>query len=319
MDIKSNKFFLIICLIAIQWQFNIFFSQAKTPTIMILPSDNWCQQRYFMTNYSNQGINQKVPNYKKAFQEDTELPQVISKIGELMTDRGFELIDAEQEIKAIEARTAEDNMTRSKSNSEFNQTPLQILKNKAKADILIQIWWNVTKTKKGNIISFDLKAFDAYTSVQIGSSSGHSTKGKEIVPILVEKAILKNIDPFVKQLKQHFVDILKNGREIRLTIRTWENWKYDLESEFNDEELRYIIYSWVENHSKGTFNQRNSSEYRSEYEKLRIPIYDDKGSALDAEQYARKLVKFLKKEPFNFICKIIPRGLGEAIIILGEK
>ena len=80
----------------------IVFGQAKKPTLMILPSDNWCTQRYFMTEFDNQGTKQSVPNYKQAFQEDTELGQVISKIGSLMIDRGFPLKDAEQELKAIE-------------------------------------------------------------------------------------------------------------------------------------------------------------------------------------------------------------------------
>jgi hypothetical protein len=37
------------------------FSQAKKPTLMILPSDNWCEQRFFMTEFDNQGTKQKVP------------------------------------------------------------------------------------------------------------------------------------------------------------------------------------------------------------------------------------------------------------------
>jgi len=56
------------------------FSQAKKPTLMILPSDNWCTQRYFMTEFDNQGTKVKVPDYKKAFQEDTELGQVSVKL-----------------------------------------------------------------------------------------------------------------------------------------------------------------------------------------------------------------------------------------------
>ena len=60
------------------------FGQAKKPTIMILPSDNWCEQRYFMTEFDNQGTKQKVPNYKQAFQEDTELGQVITKLNSLL-------------------------------------------------------------------------------------------------------------------------------------------------------------------------------------------------------------------------------------------
>lgn len=60
-------------------------SQTKKPTIMILPSDNWCTQRYFITTYDNQGTDVKVPNYQQAFQEDIELGQVISKIGGVLT------------------------------------------------------------------------------------------------------------------------------------------------------------------------------------------------------------------------------------------
>lgn len=71
----------------------------KKPTLMILPSDNWCTQRYFMSEYQNQGESVRIPNYLQAFQEDVELPAVISKVGELMVELGYSLKDAEMEIK----------------------------------------------------------------------------------------------------------------------------------------------------------------------------------------------------------------------------
>jgi len=315
---KLHLLIIAICMFA---STNVVFGQAKKPTLMILPSDNWCEQRYFMTEFDNQGTKQKVPNYKQVFQEDTEIGQVISKIGSLMIDRGFPLKDAEQELKAIETRAAEDNMTASKtSGANQAETPLDILKNKAKADILIQIWWKVTKTEEGTVVSFILEAFDAYTSKRIASSTGNGNPGKEIVPVLLEKAILSNIDPFVNQLQGHFDDLLINGREIRLTVRTWDSWEYDLESEFEGEELRDLVYEWVQKNTvAGRFNETNSSESRIDYEQLRIPMYDDKGRALDARQYGRQLVKYLKESPFNFEVKLMTRGLGEAILVLGEK
>lgn len=316
-----EKLHLLIIALCILASTNVLYGQAKKPTIMVLPSDNWCEQRYFMTEFDNQGTKQKVPNYKQAFQEDTEIGQVISKIGGLMIDRGFPLKDAEQELKAIETRTAEDNMTSSKTSSaELSESPLDILKNKAKADIIIQIWWKVSKTDEGKVISFVLEAFDTYTSKRVAASSGNGEPGNDIVPILLETAILNNIDPFVNQLQGHFDDLLENGREIRLTVRTWDNWEHDLESEFNGEELRDLIYEWVQKNTvAGRFNETNSSEYRIDYEQLRIPVYDDKGRALDARQYARELVKYLKASPFNFEVKLMTRGLGEAILVLGEK
>jgi hypothetical protein len=316
-----KKLHLLIIALGLFAFTSVVFGQAKKPTLMILPSDNWCEQRYFMTEFDNQGTKQKVPNYKQAFQEDTEIGQVISKIGSLMIDRGFPLKDAEQELKAIETRAAEDNMTSSKtSGSELAETPLDILKNKAKADILIQIWWKVSKTDEGKIVSFVLEAFDSYTSKRIASSTGNGSPGNEIIPILLEKAILSNIDPFVSQLQGHFDDLLLNGREIRLSVKTWDNWQYDLEEEFDGIELRDIIYEWVQGNSvAGRFNETNSSETRIDYEQLRIPVYDDKGRALDARQFSRSLVKFLKESPYNFEVKLMTRGLGEAILVIGEK
>jgi hypothetical protein len=299
-----------------------FFAQAKKPTLMILPSDNWCEQRYFITEFDNQGTKQKVPNYKQSFQEDTEIGQVISKIGSLMIDRGFPLKDAEQELKAIEQRTAEDNMTSSTTSSAgLSESPLDKLKNRAKADIIIQIWWKVSKTDQGKVVSFVLEAFDAYTSKRIAASSGNGIPNNvDIVPVLLQNAILANIDTFASQLQSHFDDMLTNGREIRLTVRKWNNWDKDLETEIEGEEIIDHITKWMdENTVQGRFNKTDASENIIRYEQVRIPLHDEKNKALDARDFGKKLQKFLKATPFNFEVKLMTRGLGEAILVLGEK
>ena len=299
----------------------IVFGQAKKPTLMILPSDNWCTQRYFMTEFDNQGTKQSVPNYKQAFQEDTELGQVISKIGSLMIDKGFPLKDAEQELKAIETRNAEDNMTSSKtSGSSISESPLDILKKRAKADIVIQIWWKVNKVDSQKSVSFILEAFDAYSSKRIASSTGNGTPSNEIIPVQLEKAILANIDPFEAQLQSHFDEMLTIGREIVLTIKLWDNWENDLETEFDGEELTDIIDDWMaENTVSGRYNMTDATENVIRFEQVRIPIYDDRKRALDARKFAKDLRKFLKVEPYLIESKLMTRGLGEAIIVLGEK
>lgn len=38
--------------------------QAKKPILMVLPSDNWCIQRFFVTEFDNMGTKVKVPDYK---------------------------------------------------------------------------------------------------------------------------------------------------------------------------------------------------------------------------------------------------------------
>jgi hypothetical protein len=301
---------------------NSALAQAKKPTIMILPSDNWCVQRYFISEYDNQGTKQKVPNYKQAFQEDTELGQVISKIGSLMIDRGFPLKDAEQEIKAIEQRTAEDNMTISnKSSSSITESPLDKLKNRAKADIIIQIWWKVNNTEQGKSVSFTLEAFDAYTSKRIASATSPGVVvSKDIIPVMLYNAVQAQIDPFNKQLQQHFDEMCKNGREIVITVKKWNSWDKDLETEIDGKELTDYIVEWMKNNTvKSRFNLSDATENKLFFEQVRIPLCEPNKEALDARQFAKGLQKYLKAAPFNYEVKLMTRGLGEAILVIGEK
>jgi hypothetical protein len=318
---KNMKARLILLVGFILMSF-ISFGQAKKPTLMILPSDNWCEQRYFMSVFDNQGTKQKIPNYKQAFQEDTELGQVISKIGSLMIDRGFPLKDAEQELKAIETRNAEDNMTASNANgAALAETPLDKLKNRAKSDIIVQIWWKLTRSDNGRIVSFTLEALDAYTSKRIASSTGNSApNNNDIVPEMLLQAVSAHIDPFMNQLQGHFNDLLTNGREIKISVRRWNNWDKNLESEVNGDEIRNHIYDWLEkNTQKSRFSESNSTENRIDYEQVRIPLFDERNRALDARQFTIGLQKYLKAAPYNIDAKLMTRGLGEAILVLGEK
>lgn len=317
-----KKLSFLLFMVGMSLYTNPLVGQAKKPTLMILPSDNWCEQRYFNTVFDNQGTKQKVPNYKQAFQEDIELGQVISKIGSLMIDRGFPLKDAEQELKAIEARAAEDNMTSSvASGSSIAESPLDKLKNKAKADIMIQIWWKVNKTEQGKSVSFILEAFDAYTSKRIASSTGNGAPNNtEIVPILLQNAILANIDPFAAQLQSHFDDMFNNGREILLTVKKWNSWENDMETEIEGKEITDYVNEWLQKNTvKGRYSMADATENIIRCDQVRIPLFDTNNNAVDARQFAKGLQKYLKAAPFNFEVKLMTRGLGEAILVLGEK
>ena len=295
--------------------------QAKKPTIMILPSDNWCNQRYFMTNFSDQGNMVKVPNYQQAFLEDTELGQVISKVGQVLTEQGYSLKDAEQEIKSMSIKTAEDNVTTSKkSGASLVESPLDQLKRRVKSDVIIQLWWQVNRTGIGNSASFTLEAFDAYTNKRIATSTGTTKPSSDIIPILLAKAVKENIKPFDNQMDKWFADQSKRGREISLTIRCWDSWDKDLEEEYNGEELTDCIQNWLQkNCVNSTFNLSDGTESFAQFEQVRIPLFDDKGKAIDARAFATKLRKYLQQPPFSITSKVMVRGLGEAIVILGEK
>ena len=297
------------------------FAQPKKPTLMILPSDNWCNQRYFMTSFSNQGSTVKVPNYQQAFMEDVELPQVISKVGGVLTELGYSLKDAEQEIKSISMRTAEDNVTLSKtSGAMLVESPLDMLKRRVKSDIIIQIWWKLNKEAKGHSASFTLEAFDAYTNKRIATSTGTTKASKEVIPVLLEQAVKENVQAFDEQMTRWYDDQQKNGREITLTVRCWDNWENDLETEYDGEELTDCIQDWLAKHTvNGMFNLSDGTESFAQFEQVRIPLFNDKGRAMDARAFATELRKYLEEAPFNITSKVMVRGLGEAVVVLGEK
>lgn len=298
-----------------------FAQQAKKPTIMILPSDNWCNQRYFMTTFSDQGNDVKVPNYQQAFLEDVELGQVISKVGQVLTDLGYSLKDAEQEIKSINMKTAEDNVTTSKkSGASLVETPLDQLKRRVKSDVIIQLWWQVNRAANGYSVSFTLEAFDAYTNKRIATSTGTTQPSSEILPVLLANAVKDNVGKFDKQMDDWYADQRKKGREISLTVRCWDNWDKDLEEEYNGEELTDCIQNWLqENTVNGAFSLSDGTETFAQFEQVRIPLFDANGRAMDARAFATKLRKYLQQPPFNITSKVMVRGLGEAILVLGEK
>ena len=296
-------------------------SQTKKPTIMILPSDNWCTQRYFMITYDNQGTDVKVPNYQQAFQEDTELGQVISKVGGVLTSLGYSLKDAEQEIKSLNVKQAEDNVTMSKtSGAQLIESPLDVLKRRVKSDIIIQIWWKLNREAAGRSASFTLEAFDAYTNKRIATSTGTTKASTDAIPVILETAVKENVQTFDQQMAAWYADQMTKGREVSLTVRCWDNWDKDLETEFDGEELTDCIQDWLQkNCVNGAFNLSDGTETFAQFEQVRIPLADERGRAMDARAFVTRLRKYLEQPPFNIPCKVIIRGLGEANIVLGEK
>ena len=293
----------------------------KKPTIMILPSDNWCEMRYFMTTYDNQGTKVKTPDYQLAFQQDTEIGPVISKVGGLLTALDYSIKDAEQEIKKINLKTAEDNVTFSKtSGATLVESPLDLLKRRIKSDVLIQISWQMNKETSGRSITFNLEAFDTYTSKRIASSTGTTVASSDPVPVILERAVKDRIAEFDALMVKWYKDQQAHGREIVLTIRCWDNWENDLETEFEGEELTDCIQDWLKTHCvDGNYNLSDGTESFAQFEQVRIPLLDERGNALDARGFATQLRKQLNKPPYNIPSKVMQRGLGEAILVLGEK
>ncbi len=302
------------------------FAQAKKPTIMIVPSDLWCNQNGYMMAYDNQGTEVKVPDYKKALQEDKDLLQVISQINGLMADRGFPLKNLESQLKTISSNNAEDMLLTSKdSDAETAVSPIDELKAVAKADIIMQLSWQVNTTGPKKSITYNLQGLDAYTDKQIATATGTGDPSFSAgVPILLEEAVVSNMDIFNNSLQEHFNDLFENGREVIIRVRRWDDWDQDLESLMGNEDLELgeIIEDWMATHTvKGRFSTTDATENQMLFEQVRIPLYREQRGrqiAMDTRRFARDLSRFLKSE-YGIISKVTTRGLGRASVYLGSK
>ena len=297
------------------------FAQAKKPTIMVVPSDVWCTKNGYMMQFDNQGTKVSIPDYKKAFQENADLLLVINKINSIMADRGFPLKNMESAIKTLESESAENAMLTSKTGAGLVETPIDKLKKVAKADIIMQVTWTINATGPKKSITFNLQGLDAYTDKQVAGVAGTGIPSFSAeVPVLLEEAVLSQMDNFNAALQKHFDDLFANGREIIVRVKKFDSWPDDLEKEFDGKELGTIIEEWMAaNTVKGRFSTTDSTEGMMLFEQVRIPLYDASGKAMDARGFLKGLQAFLKAAPYGITNKLMTKGLGQAVIVLGEK
>ena len=315
---KRYFFTLALALVAL-----IASAQIKKPELMVIPSDVWCISNGYYTEVENLGTTVKVPNYKQALQENMGLKLAIAKINDLMAERQFPLQSLEQTVKNLEQRRMEDNLTTSKAGNELAESPLDEVARTAKCDIILELSWEVKDFGPKHSISYILEARDAYTAKSIGAASGTGAQSFSAdVDVLLEEAIVANMDNFVNRLMDHFQEMQTIGREISLDIKVFADNAagVDLETEFDGEELVDIINNWLQvNTVQGRFSMTYASENIANFIQVRIPVYDERGRAIDANGFAKSLAKYLKKEPYNIPSKVLVKGLGRAVIILGEK
>ncbi len=315
---KKSIFTIALALVAM-----VASAQIKKPELMVIPSDIWCITNGYYTEIENLGTTTKVPNYKQALQENMGLKLAIAKLNDLMAERQFPLQSLEQTIKNLEQRRMEDNLTTSKSGNELAESPLDEVARTAKCDIILELSWEVKDLGPKHSISYILEGRDAYTGKSIGASSGTGAPSFTAdIDVLLEEAIVANMDNFNNRLQDHFTEMQTIGREISLDIKVFANNAagVDLETEFEGEELIDIINNWLQvNTVQGRFAMPYASENVANFTQVRIPVYDERGRAIDANGFAKQLAKVLKKEPYNIPAKVLVKGLGRAVIILGEK
>lgn len=314
-----KKVFTIIVLLSVNL-IVCYAQKATKPRIMVRPAEAWCTENGYMEKIDNQGKTELIPDYEKALQTNGDLTLVISKIESLMNDRGFRIANFLQAIRGINANAARTSGITSKaSGSNVAVSFMDEINNQAKADIYFDVYWKVTKNGPQNTVSYTLSAYDSYTYNSIASVSGTGQPSFAAeVPVLVEEAVLSNMDPFLNQLQGYFDDCVENGRAIALQINTFEGSGIDMETEYNGKELREIIEDWVsDNTVNRAYNLVDDTETTMSFQDVKIPLFDERERPMNAGIYARGLRKML--ENLKIPVKQGSSTLGRCQLIIGEK
>ena len=302
--------------------FSLFGQDAKAikPTLMLMPSEGWCKANGYTMQFDNQGTPETVPNYKEAL-NNPELSQAIAKISEIMIDKGFPLTNLSSAIRNMEQELAINRTMTSKSGATIAESPTDMLKRVAKPDIVLELGYTVTPTGPKKTLSYDLHAYDAYTSGDVARSADVTASFSADIPTLLQAAVLANMDNFASQLLEYFGKLFEEGREATVTVQVWDNpGKIDLETEFNGKELNEIINDWMyQNTVQHRYRRQSSSENYMVYNPIRIPLFNGDGMPMEIQLFAQGLQKYLKAAPYNITSKVDQRGLGQAVLIIGEK
>jgi hypothetical protein len=310
--------FIVLCAFI-----NTVFAQsgykAKKPVIMIVPSDNWMTQNGFSSAISNQGKQDFIYDYGKAFANNFELISVISQVNGLFQSREFPLKSLEEELKKINNDQIADDAMESENGVAFEQNKFEKILQTAQADIVIYLSWNKYKNGIQNSLRIILEAKDPVTRKAIASQQSISQPSSSAtIDILLEEAVLNVIDNFNAKLQSHFDDMFANGREVNFRIKKLQNWDGDFNKQYGGKDLTEIIEDWfLSNTVKGRFTL-NATKNSISVEQARIPLFDEKGSPLDSRAFARKLRKYLNGTPYNIPCNVTGVKLGEAIISVGN-
>ncbi|MEE2954382.1 MAG: DUF6175 family protein [Bacteroidota bacterium] len=299
--------------------------KMKKPSVMVVPSKAWCKKNGFTKTFNNQGSIENHPNFRKAFEDDVTLKQVLVAMSGVMKQRGFTMKMLEAQLDKVDKKMADQNMRMStKTGGTVMLSPTDMLNMTAKADIRMEVTYTVNRVGPKKSIQFTLEGLDAGMGTLVAEATGNGEPSFAAgIPELMEEAVSSYMDGFCNKVMDHFIDIHENGREINLNINVWDDWGEDLETEdYGDDELMIVIEDWVsDNTVNNNFNLSDATESYMVFEMTRIAnFYTDKNGKQkpqDAGRFGKRLRDYLKD--FGLESKGERSGLTEYTIWIGHK
>lgn len=291
------------------------FSQAKKPSIMVIPSEVWMTKNGYMNEVELNGVKQQIPDYKRALSSNSDLLVAITKFGEMMASRGFPLKDLAAVLRSLQTQSTEE-MFIGEASGGVAKSSLDMLRETAKADIEIHLTWIVNAQGPKKSVTANFQGIDTYTNKQVAAASGTGNPSfSSELAVMLSEAVIMHMDGFTNQLQMHFDDLFANGREVSLQCRRTNDSDINFDSEVGGDILSFIIEDWVAaNTVQGRFNTTDATENVMNFEQVRIPL-EINGRQMDTRTWARNLQRELMSK-HKIRVKLDTRGLGHAYLLI---
>ncbi len=290
---------------------------AAPPTIMVLPSQDWCYANgYTIENSIDE-------DFEKAFL-DQDLNEALTVINGLMQNYNIPIVDYRPVANSRDDNDIIRELYESgQTGSGLKALPYESALENLNPDIAIRISYRKHKAGFDYSITCNLDAFDAYSNEPIASVKAQSAPAAATVPLTacIERAITDKMPDFIQRLQEYFDDIQSNGRKINVALQIIDNGSgLSFTDDYGDLDLASVIYDWMHANSvNNQFREGTSTRNILTYNLVRIPFKEANGKRTNARGFVAKLRRFLSAAPYNIPCENVSSGLGNGRLYLGEK
>lgn len=291
-------------------------AQAQMPTIMVRPGKAWCSQNGYIKTVETMGQETEVCDYEKAL-SDPRMLQSITEIEALLKDEGLKTASMQVSTEAISDFSAEEMLLDDEWGNVADKSALDVLRERAMADIYLDVNWLIEKTGPKRQLSYTLTGKDYYTGDDVCSVTGIGEPSISATEsVLLREAVIGKMPELKDRLASYFSDMLENGRGVYLAVRVSTGSALHLESSVQGGTLGRVIYKWMlSNAVQHRAEARRSSRTSASYV-VKIPLYDIDGLPMSAEDFAWQLSDYLGASPFNVKTRVANQGLGRATIFI---
>lgn len=290
-------------------------NQAK-PKLMVMPSDKLLKERNCIKAFEENGKEIYVRNIPKFLIENDGSHSIINEIQKYFISIGYPLNNLEQSLKSINNQLILDDV------DGIAKDAKTLLLTSVSPDIILEIDYHkneiLGRTTKQTSLEYSVSAIDVYSNKVIASVFKNDIKMD--LSEYIAKNISDDLEVLESQIRDYFIDIVRNGREISFRVVLSNSSTVNLSDIYNSQGDSYSdwIRRWVITHAKnGSANMIVNTEKEMSFSNVRISNIAEDGTQFNAYEFASAFRKDFYKT-FSLQSSNNSQGLGNAVVVINK-